>query len=213
MITQAHGPLAVFMAVMREAYGFRRKSAVLTVRKIMQLTGITKRQNVHRAIKQAESMGLIVVIKTDDKSRCNYLIVKDYSKWNRVIKSDDVIKTDDKRNQERLHRVIKTDDSLYVKETLKKPLKKTEPKPDPDFDKFWDAYPKKEGKKPAAKAWAKTNGNRPPIDQILAHIEKRKSIWSEYKFIPHPTTFINQERWNDDLTAAVQKPVYKRPRN
>jgi hypothetical protein len=97
-----------------------------------------------------------------------------------------------------------------VKE-VKKERKLPSPKPsasDPDFDKFWSAYPRKDDKKGAMKAWAKCNGNRPAIDVIVAKVEafKKSDQWTRDsgQFIPMPTTFINRERWNDE--GATVKP-------
>jgi hypothetical protein len=85
-----------------------------------------------------------------------------------------------------------------------------------DFDIFWSYYPRKEGKAAAIKAWARQNGKRPSIEIITAHIEERKKSeqWTKDngQFIPLPTTFINQERWNDELqSAASSTPSYMKP--
>lgn len=81
-------------------------------------------------------------------------------------------------------------------------------KPNDDgFNTFWAAYPRKEGKKTAQAAWAKIKN--PDIDLILDAISKQKKTiqWTKEKgsFIPHPTTWLNQERWNDDVDIEVKK--------
>ena len=77
---------------------------------------------------------------------------------------------------------------------------KTETVTGPEFDLFWKAYPKKEKKKEARQAWQRAE--RPPIGYILEQLEKYKlsSSWTKDggRYIPHPTTWINGERWNDD---------------
>lgn len=82
--------------------------------------------------------------------------------------------------------------------------------PNPDFDRFWEAYPRKVGKKKARASWTKAEG-LPPIDALLVILEahKKQVSWREEngKYIPHPGTWLNQARWEDDLT--VEKPKHR----
>ena len=74
------------------------------------------------------------------------------------------------------------------------------------FLKFWNAYPRKVGKKAAASAWtrARLSGS---VDLVLAAIElqKRSEQWTKNagQFIPHPTTWLNQGRWDDATKTDV----------
>ncbi len=65
-----------------------------------------------------------------------------------------------------------------------------------EFDRFWDAYPRGDGKKEAMKAWAKA-GLDEHADKIIADVIQRKKSWTDPKFIPHASTYLNQERWLD----------------
>ena len=73
-----------------------------------------------------------------------------------------------------------------------------------DFIQFWNLYPKKPDKGKALTAWNKLchkpPKQRPTWKQIkLALIRQKKSDrWQDPKFIPHPTTWLNQSRWFDD---------------
>ena len=72
-------------------------------------------------------------------------------------------------------------------------------KPSADFLRFWDAYPRKQAMKPAWKSWQKLN---PEIEPTLAALEKQKrTIWknSEKQHIPLAATWLNQERWDDEV--------------
>jgi len=66
----------------------------------------------------------------------------------------------------------------------------------PEFEQFWDFYPKKVGKQGTFNAWKK---KRPPIDKVMAalkwQIESKQ--WQE-GFIPNPSTYLNQGRWEDE---------------
>ena len=81
------------------------------------------------------------------------------------------------------------------------------------FDLFWIHYPKKVGK---AKAWASWKANYKDIDssreQIMNHIKKAYTN-TEKQFIPNPATYINQERWWDEIIeqqVVVDISLYKR---
>lgn len=67
------------------------------------------------------------------------------------------------------------------------------------FDEFWAIYPRKEGKGAARKAWAKATKTLEPSELIAAVIAyAERTTGAEKRFIPHPTTWLNQERWADE---------------
>lgn len=70
------------------------------------------------------------------------------------------------------------------------------------FDEFWAAYPKKVGKKAAWAAWKKVNPDAELFDKIMTAIGKAKLTdqWQREngRFIPNPTTWLNQGRWDDE---------------
>ena len=78
-----------------------------------------------------------------------------------------------------------------------------------DFELFWNAYPKKIGKK---KVEDKFNSIDFPIDKILKNIElqKQSDQWQTQQYIPNPETYLNQERWEDEVILDVQpeEPIY-----
>jgi hypothetical protein len=81
----------------------------------------------------------------------------------------------------------------------------------PDFDLFWDAYPRKVGKGDARKAWLSSAKTRPTIDALLLCVENAKREWlkNEQRFIPHPATWIRQERWSDEAASVAPVSVRK----
>jgi len=72
------------------------------------------------------------------------------------------------------------------------------------FEEFWKTYPRKVNKKEALASWVKAK--LPPLEEILASIEKQKKSdqWLEMggKYIPYPSTWLNKEKWTDELTAG-----------
>jgi hypothetical protein len=73
---------------------------------------------------------------------------------------------------------------------------------DDEFEKVWKAYPRKIGKQAAMQAWKKAK-DKPPLVDILQAIEKAKQSeqWTKEngQFIPHPSTWLNQGRWADEV--------------
>ncbi len=70
------------------------------------------------------------------------------------------------------------------------------------FDEFWAAYPKKVGKKAAWAAWKKVKPDAELFDKIMTAIGKARVTeqWTREngRFIPNPTTWLNQGRWDDE---------------
>lgn len=94
-------------------------------------------------------------------------------------------------------------------ESAEKPPKKRAketPPDDPDFAAFWAAYPKRAGKGDAREAFAKAvkllrgRGQAEPGAML---IQRAKAFGdaqqgADPKFIPHPASWLNKERWDDD---------------
>lgn len=72
------------------------------------------------------------------------------------------------------------------------------------FLSFWAAYPKRAGKDAAGKAFAKALariGGEDPLAVIMAGLERALPGWDDPQFIPHPATWLNHGRWDDDAPA------------
>jgi hypothetical protein len=78
------------------------------------------------------------------------------------------------------------------------------------FDEFWLAYPRKIGKAAAERAWDR---HKPPLEDVLKAIEVQKASdqWqkNDGQFIPHPTTWLNQGRWEDDVEGYNNGDTFK----
>lgn len=74
------------------------------------------------------------------------------------------------------------------------------------FDTFWKIYPRKIGKGNARTAFEKAL-KKAPLERILARAEAfaRRCQYKDPQFIPHPATWLNQERW-DDEPELLQRP-------
>jgi hypothetical protein len=74
---------------------------------------------------------------------------------------------------------------------------------DTGFERFWAAYPRKEAKKDAQKAWKKLKPEPELIETILQAVERQKQTaqWQKDggRFVPLPTTYLRGERWTDEI--------------
>jgi len=75
------------------------------------------------------------------------------------------------------------------------------------FDEFWSLYPRKIAKATARKAWQRLSAEQQLMaaKAIDTHCQYWKSKETELEFIPYPATWINQERWEDELVIEPKK--------
>jgi hypothetical protein len=75
------------------------------------------------------------------------------------------------------------------------------------FAAFWDAYPRHVARARAEASYAKAVGNGATPDSIASGLSAWVSYWTaegtDERFIPHPTTWLNQERYGDAPPAAA----------
>lgn len=78
------------------------------------------------------------------------------------------------------------------------------------FDEFWSRYPRKVSKSEAKKAFLRINPDQELFEKILAGVESAKKTdqWREDRgqYIPHASTWLHQERWNDEYPTGVGPP-------
>lgn len=94
-------------------------------------------------------------------------------------------------------------------EAPKKPKRSKKPTEAPaEFTRFYTAYPRREGKEKALQTWLKLNPNAELAETIISHVERRKETdWcgKDRQYIPLPATFLNQQRWTDELMPATRR--------
>ena len=82
------------------------------------------------------------------------------------------------------------------------------------FDDFWQMYPRKTDKKKAKSAWNKIKPNDDLAIKIITNVSNRLATGEWVKgsqFIPHPTTYLNGSRWDDEeqLPCDTQQQTRK----
>ena len=107
---------------------------------------------------------------------------------------------------------VKSSDIICNQVQANVPVIQSNPNPNPiresesearAFDAFWEAYPKKVGKGEAKKAFDKAKVS---VEVLLRALEAQKlsDQWKRDngRYIPNPATWLNQGRWEDDLSVS-----------
>jgi 5-methylcytosine-specific restriction endonuclease McrA len=70
------------------------------------------------------------------------------------------------------------------------------------FDDWWKAYPKKAKKKQSREIWKRKRLDS-KADDLIADVQNREQNDDRWQrgFVPDPTTYLNGERWQDDIEA------------
>jgi|SRR5690625_594239 len=81
-----------------------------------------------------------------------------------------------------------------------------------EFDKFWTVYPRKVGKGQARKAW-KSATKKVDADSIVEAAREfaNLSTHKDAEFIPHPSTWLNGERWADEERSGPASHTSRLP--
>lgn len=98
-----------------------------------------------------------------------------------------------------------TEHNLTVGEESPNTPPRARKKSAPGFDVFYERYPRKTGRQDAEKAWIKLDPSHELIEEIHAAVERQKG-WESWQsgYIPHPATFLNGRRWEDEEPPRKQ---------
>jgi len=85
---------------------------------------------------------------------------------------------------------------------------KTPAKPSLEFDQFWIQYPRKVGKEAARKAFMKAM-TKTTASKILSAVEdlRIRVAGKDQQFTPHPSTWLNEGRWDDEVASSAASVV------
>jgi DNA polymerase elongation subunit (family B) len=80
-----------------------------------------------------------------------------------------------------------------------------------EFNLFWAQYPKKVGKLTARRSWEKLSqeNQQKALEAIVEHRKYWAAKGTDWEFIPHASTWLNQERFEDEL--VIEQKENKRP--
>jgi hypothetical protein len=122
----------------------------------------------------------------------------------RTTKTNAKTKTNPTPTRVRENEIEKDRESTIEKE-IEKESRKIEK--DEAFSIFWKAYPRKDSKVPAQKAFAKLAPSAELLEQILVALDRFRGCdqWTREggKFVPFASTWLNQRRWEDESTPSM----------
>jgi phage replication O-like protein O len=201
--------LKIVLAIMRKTYGFQKKRDTISFNQLSVMTGILRR-NVIRTVNGLVERKILDSVKGDTRKPSSIGINKNYSVWQDSVASDTSVIDDTKV-------VSPVTPDLVSLATPTKEKKETKQKKrttscssideravadDKFFTEFWAAYPRKTGKGAARKAWKKIKSPKATLEKILTALDwqKKSEQWTKNggQYIPHPGTYLNQERWEDE---------------
>lgn len=75
------------------------------------------------------------------------------------------------------------------------------------FQDFWAKYPRKVSKRVAEASWKRLTAQEQAdaLEAIETHVQYWKLKETASEFIPHPATWLNQGRWEDELDMTVKE--------
>ena len=95
------------------------------------------------------------------------------------------------------------------------------PLPSPGFTQFWNVVPaeRKVGKSEAIKIWNRKN-LEPRATSIAAALQRQldndqfpntdRKDKKRFRFMPHPSTWLNREQWDDEVVERAPEPLKDR---
>ena len=163
-------------------------------------------KDIEKGIADLAGAGCIGLYKVDGKS---YLYFPNWDKHQRVRQKISKFPSPDECDEEQNDAADCGElpqNAARIQNPIQNPESRIQnPESNADaFARFWSVYPKKVGKKDAEKAFRKVK-----VDvQILIDAVNRQKLSSQWckdggQYIPNPTTWLNQERWNDELDTNM----------
>lgn len=180
--------------------------------------------HVTEALKALQEADLIVLYEVDGHM---FLQIKTWDRHQQIRAKRSKFPAYDSRCNQMI-----SDDSICPRNPIQSnPIRNPYPNPNPTrgraretdteddsgFDVFWEAYPNKVAKQDAIKAWKKIKPDKELLGKIMSGLAKwiASDEWSREggRFIPHPSTWLNGRRWEDEVRRvepASEKASAKR---
>ena len=154
-------------------------------------TGLA-RETVNRHVKKLEQLG---ILKIRRRSKEGVSLPNHY-----LLNLRGVVTENHRGSDSESHGVVTEDHTEPSGSTVSKPNGQTAPD---RFREFWEAYPKKRDRKKARDAWKRKRLDS-RADQIIADVKRRVRNDDQWLkgYVPHATTYINGERWEDEINSG-----------
>ena len=107
-----------------------------------------------------------------------------------------------------------TENNTENKPVITIPRKSAKSEIPEDFSRFYAAYPRKVSKPAALKAWKALKADDEMTARIIADVQRRcDTEWKgqEMQYIPHPSTYLTQRRWEDETAPSARTEHRQQP--
>jgi biotin operon repressor len=151
--------------------------------------------NVSKTLKKMEQKGYLIMVYIRDGAIIKNRKIYIDERLSKMITAT-IIKNDNGtiiKNDKEIYKAIKGINKVYIKEIYKE-----------KFDKFWELYPNKKSKEKTIIWFNNSNITDELYKTIMDKLKifiKLKS-WQDIKFVPHPSTWLNQKRWEDEIDPS-----------
>ena len=191
-------------------YGrFDARTAILKARLFPLKSSVTEKQ-IEQAIVRMNETGILIAYTVSGKP---YLQLSTWAKHQSIRNKRSKYPSADERDDEPLE-----SNCIQLQSTASKcprnPIQsESNPNPTPAqqesaFGAFWTAYPNKKAKPAALKAFTKLKPNAELLAEMLKAItaQKQSPQWQKDngQYIPMPSTWLNQERWDDEVSITAE---------
>ena len=185
----------ILMVTIDKIYGYQKTEDRISYGMLASLTGHDRRAII-RAVKILEERRILVVTHRPPINKI--LFNKHHDTWV-VTKRPLVTKQPLGGDKTTTKSGDKTTTHNRYKDNIQK-------KVDGLFEIFWKEYPKKEAKKKVKQIWDKMSPSEELFGKIMGalRVQKNTTKWLKKKgeYVPMPTTWLNQERWNDEINGS-----------
>lgn len=180
-----------------KGHQIKRGQLVTGRRQLSAITGISE-QSIRTCFAHLKSTSEITIKSTN---KFSIITICNYEKYQG---SENEI--NQQINQQANHQLTTLKE--YNNKKNKKSRAKAQ-KTDPDlFEQFWKKYPNKKNKKRTRVLFGKLDLSNGLFQKIMTGLEqyKKSDQWQRDngQFIPHPSTWINQERWDDEVDTREE---------
>ena len=186
-------------------YGrFDARTAILKARLFPLKSSVTEKQ-IEQAISRMNETGILIAYTVSGKP---YLQLSTWAKHQSIRNKRSKYPSADERDDEPLESNCKQLQAIASKCPRNPIQSESNPNPTPAqheeaFGAFWTAYPNKKAKPAALKAFTKLKPDTALLDEMLKAIATQKQ-WAQWQkdngqYIPMPSTWLNQRRWEDEL--------------
>ena len=174
--------------------------------RIIEDTCLTE-YRIRNALKNLQNFGLVSVTKKGLPAK-NYYSLNEQVLIEIISRSTSGVKFDttgDCKTDTTITNTINNTNTYKENTTIKNNNKQSV---DVLFERFWDAYPKKKAKIKAKEAFKKIKPTPTEefVNKMIKAIEEQKVSldWKKEQgqFIPYPSTWLNQGRWEDEVMGA-----------